>query len=48
MNELFELQDELNNNGDVSLCSCSLVLENGTAKGDEELIISYPDDITVM
>jgi hypothetical protein len=43
------LQDELNNCGDVSLCSCSYTLENGTAGGDEDLIIDFPNEgVTVM
>jgi hypothetical protein len=42
------LRDELNNCGDVSLYSCSYTLENGTAEGDEDLIIRFQDNITVM
>jgi len=31
------LQYELNNCGDVSLCSCSYILENGTVEDVEEV-----------
>jgi hypothetical protein len=42
------LQDELNNCGDVSLYSYSYILEDGAAEGDEELIIQFPQNITVL
>jgi len=42
------LPDELNNFGDVSLCSCSFDLVNGTAEGDEDLTVHFKDGISVM
>ena len=41
------LQDELSNCGDVSLYSCSFTLENGTAGGDDNLTIDFPNGVNV-